>query len=320
MDLRDSLADLIILTAASALLGREVRESLFEKVSQLIHDLDAGMLPISVMFPYLPIPAHARRDRARIQLVKIFSKVIAQRRASGVHEVDVLQAFMDARYKSGRGLTDEEITGMLIAVLFGGQHTSSITSAWTGLLLHAHKGYLGPVLEEQKASIKKYGGKLDFESVGELDVLHRSVKEALRMFPPLIMLMRYTHEDFSVTTRTGETYNIPKGHVVVTSPATSHMLPHVYKDPAKFDPDRFGPGREEDKKQPFSFIGFGGGRHGCMGETFGYMQVKVIWSVLLRNFEIELAQPLNVPDYECMVVGPKGPCNIRYKRRKVPLA
>ena len=35
----------------------------------------------------------------------------------------------------GRYLNDEEITGMLIATLFAGQHTSSITSAWTGLAM-----------------------------------------------------------------------------------------------------------------------------------------------------------------------------------------
>ena len=95
--MRDELADLIILTAARALLGREVRECLFEKVSTLIHDLDMGMLPISVMFPYLPIPAHNRRDRARKELCGIFTKVIATRRAKGTKEVDVLQSFMDAR-------------------------------------------------------------------------------------------------------------------------------------------------------------------------------------------------------------------------------
>ena len=50
------------------------------------------------------------------------------------------------------------------------------------------------------------------------------------------------------------------------------------------------------------------------------VQVKVIWSVLLRNYDIELLQPLNAPDYDAMVVGPKGPCRIRYKRRAAPLA
>ena len=47
-----------------AIAGREVRESMFNKVADLFHDLDMGMLPISVIFPYLPIPAHWNRDRS----------------------------------------------------------------------------------------------------------------------------------------------------------------------------------------------------------------------------------------------------------------
>jgi sterol 14-demethylase len=43
--------------------GREVREQMFEKVSSLLHDLDEGMIPISTIAPYLPIPAHRKRDR-----------------------------------------------------------------------------------------------------------------------------------------------------------------------------------------------------------------------------------------------------------------
>ena len=57
------------------------------------------MLPISVLFPYLPIPAHRRRDSARKALSKIFSKVINARRDTGAEESDVLQGFMNARYK-----------------------------------------------------------------------------------------------------------------------------------------------------------------------------------------------------------------------------
>ena len=36
---------------------------MFDEVASLIHDLDMGMLPISVLAPYLPIPAHRRRDQ-----------------------------------------------------------------------------------------------------------------------------------------------------------------------------------------------------------------------------------------------------------------
>jgi len=45
------------------------------------------------------------------------------------------QVLIDSRYKNvygGRATNDSEITGLLIAILFAGQHTSSVTSSWTG--------------------------------------------------------------------------------------------------------------------------------------------------------------------------------------------
>jgi len=42
---------------------------------------------------------------------------------------------MDIEYKDGTAITDEEVTGLLIALLFAGQHTSSITSSWLALHL-----------------------------------------------------------------------------------------------------------------------------------------------------------------------------------------
>ena len=82
----------------------------------------------------LHLPIHA----ARVKMGQIFAKVIQSRRSSTVKEEDVLQQFCDARYQNvlgGRQLTEEEITGLLIAVLFAGQHTSSITSSWTGYFM-----------------------------------------------------------------------------------------------------------------------------------------------------------------------------------------
>lgn len=75
-------------------------------------------------------------DRARKELAGIFSAIIRARKASGKSEPDMLQAFMDSKYRSlGRSTTEEECTGLLIAALFAGQHTSSITSTWTGAYL-----------------------------------------------------------------------------------------------------------------------------------------------------------------------------------------
>nr|AIU41378.1 CYP51 [Hevea brasiliensis] len=321
VDLKYELEHLIILTASRCLLGREVRDKLFDDISTLFHDLDNGMLPISVLFPYLPIPAHRRRDRARKRLAEIFASIIASRKLAGRSENDMLQCFIDSKYKDGRPTSESEITGLLIAALFAGQHTSSITSTWTGAYLLRYKEYLSAVLEEQKTLMRKHGNKVDHDILSEMDVLYRCIKEALRLHPPLIMLLRSSHSDFSVTTREGKEYDIPKGHIVATSPAFANRLSHIYKDPDRYDPDRFAVGREEDKAAgAFSYISFGGGRHGCLGEPFAYLQIKAIWSHLLRNFELELVSPFPEIDWNAMVVGVKGKVMVRYKRRELSVA
>ncbi|KAG8648399.1 hypothetical protein MANES_09G188800v8 [Manihot esculenta] len=99
VDIKYELEHLIILTASRCLLGREVRDKLFDDVSALFHDLDNGMLPVSVLFPYLPIPAHRRRDRARKRLAEIFANIIASRKLAGRSESDMLQSFIDSKYK-----------------------------------------------------------------------------------------------------------------------------------------------------------------------------------------------------------------------------
>ncbi|WKA01792.1 hypothetical protein VitviT2T_020054 [Vitis vinifera] len=320
VDLKYELEHLIILTASRCLLGQEIRNKLFADVSALFHDLDNGMLPISVIFPYLPIPAHRRRDQARKKLAEIFANIIASRKETGKSENDMLQCFIASKYKDGRPTTESEVTGLLIAALFAGQHTSSITSTWTGAYLLRHKEYLSAVQDEQRSLMKKYGSKVDHDILSEMDVLYRCIKEALRLHPPLIMLLRSSHTDFSVTTRDGKEYDIPKGHIVATSPAFANRLPHIYKDPDRYDPDRFAVGREEDKAAgAFSYISFGGGRHGCLGEPFAYLQIKAIWSHLLRNFELELISPFPEVDWNAMVVGVKGKVMVRYKRRELPV-
>ena len=315
VDLLEQLSELIVLTASRCLLGREIRETLYSEVTSLVHDLDKGMVPLSVFFPYAPIEAHRKRDAARKKLAMIFDKVIQARRESGASEPDVLQTFIDARYKDGSKLSNDQVLGMLIAVLFAGQHTSSITSTWTGLLSIANKSRVIPTLEEEQRKImKEHGNNLDFDILAKMDELHFAVKEALRMHPPLIMLLRMAQVPFDVETSDGKKYTIPKGHIVATSPAFAHRLENVYSDPDVYNPGRFREPNPEDKAAFASFIGFGGGRHGCMGETFAYMQIKTIWSILLRNFDFELVGNLPEPDYEGMVVGPKKSC-VRYKRR-----
>lgn len=321
IDLFHALSELTILTSSRCLHGDDVRENLFKEVSELYHDLDKGLTPLTVFFPNAPTAVHKKRNAAREKMVELFSKVIKNRRDNPNEKhsdgTDILSIFMDVKYKDGTAITDEQVTGLLIALLFAGQHTSCITSTWTSLFILNNPEITKRIVEEQTSAFDADpDAAVDYKKVNEdMPLLHNSMKEALRLCPPLILLIRQALKNVKVQSK-GHTYTIPKGDMVLISPSVGMRIPEVFKDPDTFDPDRFGPGREEDKSSPYAYMGFGGGMHSCMGQNFAFVQVKTIMSVLFREFELEMvSKTMPEIDYEAMVVGPKGDCRVRYKRR-----
>ena len=309
VDLLTAMNELTVFIASRCLIGEEFRRRLSKELAHLYHDLEGGIDLVAFFNAHLPLPAFRRRDRARTRLGELIAGVMAERRAHGRGGEDVLDTLMAARYADGRALTDAEITGLLIALVFAGQHTSAVLATWTGALLLGHPEHLAAVVAEQQR-VHGDGVLMTSPSLRELTVLERCIKEAERMHPPLIMLMRKILRDFDVGG-----YVAPAGGLAMVSPALSHRLPEVFADPDRYDPDRFGPGRQEDRKHRHALIGFGGGHHRCIGSTFAYQQIKVIWSVLLQRFELTLVDTDARPDYTTFVVGPRRPCRVRYRRR-----
>jgi len=309
IDLLVAMNELTTFIASRCLIGHEFRQNLSSEFAHLYHELEGGLNLIAFFKPNLPLPSFKRRDRARIRMAELISQIIAERRRSGVEGEDFLQTLMTARYSDGRTLTDNEITGLLLTVIFAGQHTSAVLATWTGVLLLQHREHLPAILQEQR-EVLNGGLNVTLDALRKLGALERAIKEAERLRPPLVMLMRKIVRDF-----TYRGYHVPAGGLLMVSPAVSHRIPEVFRDPGVYDPRRFAPGREEDRKSSYTLIGFGGGRHRCIGLTFAQQQVKVIWSVLLQRFELELVKKQHEPDYSTFVIGPRPPCVIRYRRR-----
>lgn len=310
VDLLEVTNELTVFVASRCLIGPEFRKNVSTEFARLYHDLEGGMNPVAFIWPYLPLPSFRRRDRARVRVGDMISRIVAERRASGFAGEDFLQTLMTARYTDGTLLSDDTITGILLTLIFAGQHTSAVLAAWTGIELMRHPLYRARVLAEQEQVLGSEG-KLRFEALREMELLERAVREAERLHPPIVMLMRKVISPFSY-----EDYTLPVGWLAMASPAVSHRIAEVFVQPNRFDPDRLAPDRAEDRKHRFALITFGGGKHGCLGMTFAYLQIKAIWSVLLRHFELELVCQDVEPSYTTLVVGPKQPCWIRYRRRR----
>ena len=315
LDLLEEFSQLIILTASRCLLGEEIRNTVHDEFAHYYQTLSDGMSHISFFWPYAPTEAHKKRDEARAKIRAIFAPIIAKRRAESVAEQekhdDFLQVLVDSKYTDGTNATDEEIGGMLIAALFGGQHTSNITSTWLGYHIIQQKHTLLQRLLDEQKTVLGDDDQPTYTTLSQMELLGCSIKETLRMYPPLIALMRTALEPIQY-----KNYVIPKGDIVTVVPPVSHRLESLYPDPDTFDPDRFFT-RQEDKVK-FSFVAFGGGRHGCLGQQFAFLQIKSIWSTLMRKFDFELLPGSGIPpvDYSNIVAGPTPPCRIRYKRKK----
>lgn len=305
-----------MLISSRCLIGREVREKMLKEFYTRFHQLsDNGLCLTSILFPYAPTLANYRRDRARAKLSEILIKIVRSRKSSNQVERDMLQNLIDSKYRDNRSTTEAEVIGLILNLIFAGTHTSSAASAWTAVCLLSHERFMRAIRDEQKQIIQKYGDHINYNALMEMETLQRCIKEALRVHPPTAASFRKVHKNFIVQTKEGDEYEIPRGHIIASPIEFNSNIPRIYKDPDVYDPDRFGPGREEDKVGgKYSYTAFSAGRHACVGEAYAYMQIKIIWSHLLRNFDLKLVSPYPKTDRSKLALEPKGKIMVRYKR------
>lgn len=88
----------------------------------------------------------------------------------------------------------------------------------------------------------------------DMPLLDLAIRETLRLVFNTPPLRRNIYEDLTIGGKI-----LPKGHFLTYPVFDVHMNPDIYTEPLKFDPDRFAPGREEDKKEKYAYLAWGAG-------------------------------------------------------------
>jgi sterol 14-demethylase len=315
IDLLDWFAELTIYTSSACLIGKRFRDQLDHRFAELYHDLEQGTDALAYVDPHADIDSFHRRDAARVQLVALVQGIMDGRAAEPRpprEERDLLDVLMSIRADDGTPrFSADLITGMFISMMFAGHHTSSGTAAWTLIELLRNPGVLDGVVRELD-DLYADGSEVSFQALREIPLLESAIKEALRLHPPLILLLRVAKSDREVLG-----YRIPAETLVGCGLAVSNRIPEDFPDPDRFDPSRYAKPREEDLLNRWTWVPFGAGRHRCVGANFAMIQLKAIFSVLLRDWEFELAQDPESyrNDHSKMVVQLARPCLVRYRRR-----
>jgi sterol 14alpha-demethylase len=308
IDLLDWFAELTIYTTSACLIGKPFREELDSSFAQHYHDLERGTDALAYVDPYLDIESFRIRDAARERLVELVQGIIDRRTERGAvarEDRDLLDVLISI------DMTADYITGIFISMMFAGHHTSSGTASWALIELMRNPETMAAVVKELD-DLYADGSEVSFQALRSIPQLEAALKETLRLHPPLIILMRVVAEEIELAGHT-----IPVGTVVAASPRISNRIAEDFPQPDAFDPGRYIDPRQEDLQNRWTWIPFGAGKHRCVGNAFAMMQMKAIFSVILRDYEFEMAQPADSyrDDVSKMVIQLQQPCRVKYRRR-----
>jgi retinoid hydroxylase len=288
----EAFTEFSLTVALRLILGTETTSEFYEALQYFLTMLVGRRARLHLD---LPFTLYGRSQSARRKLKTFLQKKIAARQIKGdlKESQDFLGLFLASVTENGDYLSDTEIIDQLLMVLFAGHENPAVLISWLLLELNANPEWQERLSNEQQEVIGNES--LNLSHLKQFTNLGYALKEVERLYPPVQNISRGVVKDIEY-----DGYRIPAGWMVDVSPMLTHRLPEIYPNPDCFDPDRFAPPREEDKKHPFSLVGFGAGSHVCLGYQFAQMEMKIFMSLLLRNYDWQItpAKSALAPIYE----------------------
>jgi cytochrome P450 len=213
---------------------------------------------------------------ARDTLHCYLMSVVASRRHHP--RCDALSRMCQKKDKAGLGLTDREAVSQMLNLMSAGTDASSAIATW---LLSAVARFPEVRAKLQAETDTVVGDEpLQWHHLSQLPYTMGVLKEVERMHPPALAPVRVVVKPCQF-----DGYDVPEGAMVRYATIISHFLPEVFAHPETFDPERFAPPREEDKRTPYSLVGFGGGSRHCLGKPFAKIFLQTLLVMLLQHYD-----------------------------------
>jgi len=287
--------------------------------------LEKSATPTALLLPWFPSKDKKNKEAATKRLFTTLHDYVELRKKSDVPTLDAIDILL------GKGLSSEDTISVILSIIFAGVINTGINSCWALLFLSFHKEWKQKVIEEVNALIQTHTNTISTDPLHKrlsaipvsaweegMPTLELVLRETLRLTMNGTALRRNIFQDLNITNK-----RLPKGDFLAYSLSDAHLNPDIYDSPHDFDPTRFLPGREENKKQNYGYIAWGAGRHPCAGMKVAKLEIKVVVAFFLAGYEYDVVdsegkfpEQLPKPDYnDIHQTRPLGePCYIQFKR------
>ncbi len=262
--------------------------------------------PLLDLFSFLPTADNRALAAANRELDRVVYGLIARRRAAPGGN-DLLSMLMAARDEdTGESMDDRQLRDEVMTLFLAGFETTSNALNWTFVLLAQHPE-IGARLRREASGV--LGGRPPaLADLARLPYALAVLKESMRLYPPAWIMARRAEDDDVLAG-----FAVPKDALVLMSPYVVHRHPGFWKDPDRFDPERFLDGRA-DALPRYAYFPFGGGPRQCIGNAFAMMEAQLILASVAQNHRVELAGLSPVVPEPTVTLRPRGELRVRAVR------
>lgn len=255
----------------------------------------------------LPTPAHLRFHALAKKIDTVVYRIIAERRASGTDEGDLLSMLLAARDEDGSQMDDRQLRDEVMTLFLAGHETTALTLAWSWYLIGKH-----PEVEKRfHAELDEVLGGRDATpaDLPRLKFTEQIAKESMRLYPPAYGLGREAIDDCEIGG-----YHVPRGTQVFMFQWATHRDPRFYERPDEFIPDRWT-AEFAERLPKYAYFPFGAGPRACIGASFAMMEIVLALATIGQNLRLELDPNHSVAIYPAMSLRPRDGVKVLVKSR-----
>ncbi|KAJ3310244.1 hypothetical protein HDV04_005183 [Boothiomyces sp. JEL0838] len=217
--------------------------------------------------------------------------------------MDVLQRLLLSQDQGS--LTREEIFGELLGFVLAGHETSSNTLSFAILEL-ARNPPVNEKLFTEVEGVDLANTENILEVIANLKYLDKFLKEVQRRHSVVGSLGRVSTKDVQVCK-----YHFPKDTKFQLYLRAVHMNPEYYKDPEKFDVDRW-----DTELKPNTFFPFGDGQHNCIGQKLAIIETKISLIHFIQNYRFQIIPEFVIDNISVITYTFKTGLKIRVSKRQ----
>jgi cytochrome P450 len=275
-------ADVIFRTLFSIPIENEIAAEMFREFhryqrSQPLLNLTA-VLPLPRWMPRF-FRSATRRSAAKIRaaITQLTTDRHAQIEAGTAPDDLATKIMTTADPLSGEKFTAEEMVDQVSIFFLAGHETSASALAWALYLMAMFPEWQDKVAAEAKAGLVE-----EFSAISKLRISRDVFREALRLYPPVPMMVRQNTcpEEFRKR-------EVRTGSQVVVSAWHLHRHERLWDNPDGFDPDRWGTENGKTCMRD-AYVPFSAGSRVCPGAGFALIEGVLLLSIILKNYRVTL--------------------------------